>query len=198
MLKKKNSPSIRIMFFIILTLIFILQTGIFAQEGDNNGNWFVRDRAYPFDTIPVTSMVNALDYQKEMTDAYGYAFQLQWTNIGPRPVLSGGYPITGRVASVKYYPNVPGYTQQPGWVYIAGHGGGVWKSEDYGSNFIPISDGLQSLTSGALAFDPTNPNILYYGTGGKVYGYAFNYYGIGVYKSTDAGQNWSGPYRNGF
>ncbi|MCI0450497.1 MAG: T9SS type A sorting domain-containing protein [Chlorobi bacterium] len=184
----------------ILFFVVLLQSEVFAQEGENDGSWFFRDRAYPYDTIPVTSMVNALEYAKEITDEYGYALPapLQWTSIGPRPYFYGGNPLAGRVACVRYYPNVPGFTQHPDWVYIAGHGGGVWKSTDGGANFNPITDALESQTSGSLAFDPNNPNILYYGTGGNVSNFQFNYYGIGVYKSTDAGQTWNGPYRTGF
>ena len=198
---QKNNISIifRFLFPEILILILLLQPGIFAQEGDNTGNWFVRDRAYPFDTIPVTSFVNALDYQEDLSEQLGYTLPspLQWTSIGPRPYIYSGTKA-GRVTCVQYYPKVYGYTEHPEWIYITGHGGGVWKSTNNGINFEPITDALQNLTSGAIAFDPNNPNIMYYGTGGNVYGYAFNYDGIGVYKSTDAGQNWNGPYRTGF
>jgi hypothetical protein len=170
-----------------------------AQEGDNNGKWFFEQRVYPYDTMPMTSYVNALEYQKDLTDNLGFTLSapLQWTSIGPTPYLYGGEK-TGRITCVQYYPKVPGYTEHPDWIYLTAHGGGVWRSTNGGTSFNPLTDNLGCLTSGAIAFDPNNPNIIYYGTGGSVYGFQYNYGGIGVYKSTDAGLTWSGPYKQGF
>ncbi|MFO0838134.1 MAG: hypothetical protein U1D55_06365 [Phycisphaerae bacterium] len=68
--------------------------------------------------------------------------------------------------------------------------GGIWYSADGGLTWTPVNDDLPNLAICALAIDPTNPNILYAGTGeGLFNGDAIG--GAGVYKSTDGGASWS-------
>ena len=67
--------------------------------------------------------------------------------------------------------------------------GGVWETHNSGVNWTPKSDDQASLAIGAVAFAPSNPSIIYAGTGepnggGDVYG------GDGLLKSTDGGASW--------
>ena len=95
---------------------------------------------------------------------------MQWRLIGP---FRGG-----RVTSVC------GVASQPSIYYIGTPGGGVWKTEDAGRVWTPIFDAEHVASIGALAVAPSNPNVIYVGTGEQTPG-------NGVYKSTDAGATWT-------
>ncbi|MEJ0006237.1 MAG: hypothetical protein WDM77_07590 [Steroidobacteraceae bacterium] len=71
-------------------------------------------------------------------------------------------------------------------VYIGTDSGGVWKSTDGGTHWVPLSDHTALLGIGALALDPSNSNVIYAGTGGD-YGF---YFEAGIIKSTDGGATW--------
>lgn len=101
---------------------------------------------------------------------------LRWRNVGP----SRG----GRVTAYA------GVRQQPNVFYMGATGGGVWKSEDYGLTWVPISDGQISTGSiGWIEVAPSNPNIVWVGTGSAAIR-SNVIIGRGVYKSTDAGKTW--------
>ncbi|HEX7050141.1 MAG TPA: hypothetical protein VF188_08080 [Longimicrobiales bacterium] len=101
---------------------------------------------------------------------------LEYRMIGP----SRG----GRVTAVA------GHRAQPSTFYMGSTGGGVWKTTDYGRNWENISDGyFQTASIGAIRVAPSNPDIIYVGTGSD--GIRSNIItGRGVYKSTDAGETW--------
>jgi photosystem II stability/assembly factor-like uncharacterized protein len=69
-------------------------------------------------------------------------------------------------------------------------GGGVWKTDDAGATWIPISDGFFETGSiGAIRVAPSDPDLVYVGTGSD--GIRSNVIdGRGVYKSSDAGESW--------
>ena len=71
-------------------------------------------------------------------------------------------------------------------LYLSTAGGGVWKSFDAGAGWEPITDALGSTAIGALAMDPSNPDILYIG-----FGDPFDVRQPGLTRSTDAGATWS-------
>jgi len=75
--------------------------------------------------------------------------------------------------------------------YMGNTGGGVWKTEDAGQYWTNISDGhFGTGTIGAIAVAPTNPNIVYVGTGEHAVRGVMTSSGDGFYKSTDAGKTW--------
>jgi photosystem II stability/assembly factor-like uncharacterized protein len=99
---------------------------------------------------------------------------LQWRNIGP---FHGG-----RVASVT------GAIGQPGVFYIGTPLGGIWKTTSAGVTWYPIFDQIPEVDSvGAIQVAPSDPNIVYAGSGDSVAGSDGN----GMYKSTDAGKTWT-------
>ena len=75
--------------------------------------------------------------------------------------------------------------------YVGAASGGVWKTVDGGATFTPIFDGQGSLSTGALALDPRDSNILYVGTGeASPGGGSVTYPGDGVWKTLDGGATW--------
>jgi photosystem II stability/assembly factor-like uncharacterized protein len=101
---------------------------------------------------------------------------MQWRNIGP---FRGG-----RALAAAGVPSVPGL------FYFGAAAGGVWKTIDYGATWKPIFDSQTNPSIGAIAVAPSNPNVIYVGTGeGALRGDIT--YGDGVFKSTDAGKTWT-------
>src|SRR6204780_3871023 len=102
---------------------------------------------------------------------------LVWRDVGP---MRGG----------RSY-GVAGHADQPDTFYFGSVGGGVWKTENSGRTWVPISDeGIPIGSIGAIAVAPSNPDIIYVGTGEPDIR-AQHSYGIGMFKSTDAGKTWS-------
>lgn len=95
---------------------------------------------------------------------------LQWRLLGS---FRGG-----RVSAVA---GVPG---DPNTYYFGTPGGGIWETTDAGRVWTPIFDKVHIASIGALAIAPSDPKIIYAGTGEQTSG-------RGVYKSTDAGKTWS-------
>ncbi len=101
---------------------------------------------------------------------------LVWRDVGP---MRGGRTF-----------GVAGHADQPDTFYMGSVGGGVWKTENSGRTWFPISDsGIPIGSIGAIAVAPSNANVVYVGTGESDIR-SQNSYGIGMYKSTDAGKTW--------
>jgi hypothetical protein len=100
---------------------------------------------------------------------------LRWRMIGP---FRGGRTVAAS--------GVPG---QPNVFYIAANNGGVWKSTDAGRVWKPIFDDQATGSIGALAVAPSDPRIIYVGSGEGLQRPDLSV-GDGIYKSTDAGQSW--------
>src|SRR4051794_36351569 len=94
---------------------------------------------------------------------------MRWRLVGPHRA--------GRVTAVA---GIPG---RPSLYYMATPGGGVWKTTSGGTVWEPIFDAARVSSVGALALAPSNPEVIYVGTGEETEG-------DGVYKSTDGGRTW--------
>ena len=101
---------------------------------------------------------------------------LQWRSLGP---YRGGIVET-----------VAGVASEPNRYYMGAGGGGVWETDDYGNDWKNISDKyFKSNNIGAIAVAPSNPKIIYVGTGNPAFRNTF-LTGDGMYKSTDGGKTW--------
>ncbi|HVA64554.1 MAG TPA: hypothetical protein VNF74_12580 [Terriglobales bacterium] len=100
---------------------------------------------------------------------------LHWRDIGP---MRGGRDVA-----------VAGVASQPDTFYFGSVGGGVWKTVNAGRTWNPIFDAEPVQSIGAIAVAPSNPDIVYVGTG-EADIRSENSYGDGMYKSTDAGKTW--------
>jgi photosystem II stability/assembly factor-like uncharacterized protein len=91
--------------------------------------------------------------------------------------------MSGRISAIEGV-NLDGKT-----IYVGTAGGGIWKSTNAGASFKPVFDKhCQSI--GAIAIDQKNPKVIYAGTGESNMRNSVSI-GDGLYKSTDAGENWT-------
>jgi len=74
-------------------------------------------------------------------------------------------------------------------IYVGSASGGVWKSVDGGTTFKAIFDKQPSLSIGAVAIDPSNPQTVWVGTGESWVRNSVSV-GTGIYRSRDGGENW--------
>ena len=93
-------------------------------------------------------------------------------------------PVGNRLTSVV---SIPG---QPNIYYVGAASGGIWKTIDGGVHWEPIFDSQPVSSIGALAIAPSNPNIVWAGTG-EPWIRSHISVGEGIYKSTDAGKTWT-------
>ena len=82
-----------------------------------------------------------------------------------------------------------GVLNNPNLYYMGTAGGGVWKTQDSGSTWEPISDGYFGGSIGAIAVSESDENIIYVGEGEQTLRGNVSS-GHGMWKSTDAGETW--------
>ena len=100
---------------------------------------------------------------------------MKWRMIGPH---RGGRTV-----------GATGIPHQPNIFYIGVNNGGVWKTTDYGRTWFPIFDGQSTGSIGTITVAPSNPDIIYVGSGEGLHRPDLST-GNGIYKSTDAGKTW--------
>ncbi len=167
--------------------------GGWGDLSDLRRDWYWNQRAYPLDTIPPDANIKALAYVSSQMEAQSQ--EQTWQELGPGPIQGGAIgifqcqgedcamwrgPTTGRIKVITFNP------QNPSIVYVATAGGGIWKTTDGGTSYVPLTDDQPSQAFHSLVLDPLNPNIIYAGTG-EIGGL----YGVGILKSTDGGANWT-------
>src|SRR5262245_52192369 len=101
--------------------------------------------------------------------------EMRWRDIGPTRA--------GRARALAGVPS------QPNTFYAGFDNGGLWRSTDYGANWVPLFDDQSTGSIGAIAVAPANPNVIYVGTGAGIIRPDLAI-GDGMYKSTDAGRTW--------
>src|SRR5438105_5138376 len=81
----------------------------------------------------------------------------QWTNLGPAPLPDGPLRLanSGRVSSIAVDPR-----DRLHWLIGVGNGG-VWETRDGGTTWAPLTDDAPTLAVGAVAFAPSDSNIIY-------------------------------------
>jgi photosystem II stability/assembly factor-like uncharacterized protein len=131
-----------------------------------NGIIFAAVLSFIFGALPVRAQqIPASAYQ-----------EMRWRNVGP---YRGGR--TRALSGVASQPNV---------FYMGGVDSGVWKSDNYGDTWTPIFDDQDTGSIGAIAVAPSDPNIIYVGSGEGLPRPDLAV-GDGIYKSSDAGKTWT-------
>jgi IPT/TIG domain-containing protein/dockerin type I repeat protein/Ig-like domain-containing protein/PKD domain-containing protein len=142
------------------------------------------DPALPIDLTRRSDAIRAMEHQ--VPTRPGNVPFPGWMPLGPSPVPNGQTqqfpnvaPVSGRSTCVVVDPT------NSNKVYLGTAQGGVWRTLDGGATWTPIFDAAQSLAIGALALAPSNPTILYVGTG-EPNNSADSYFGVGVYRIDNA------------
>ncbi|MEP6998180.1 MAG: sialidase [Betaproteobacteria bacterium] len=106
------------------------------------------------------------------------------SGIGIRNI--GSATMSGRIAAVAGRLNDDGKAT----LFVGTASGGVWRSLDGGTTFKPVFDRQSVQSIGAVALDPSRPNIVWAGTG-EAWTRNSASIGDGIYKSTDNGDSWT-------
>jgi photosystem II stability/assembly factor-like uncharacterized protein len=155
-------------------------------------SWFWQQRALPGTRVPEET------YRRAVLRAASMETALQsrdggdrptWDSLGPAPLPGvsmfgdGTLTASGRALSVEVHPT-------DARVLLLGTAqGGIWRSNNGGQHFVSVADNLPSLAIKVIRFAPSNPAIVYAGSGephSKT-----SIFGMGVFKSEDAGLTWS-------
>jgi len=150
-----------------------------AEESDAPSDYFYRQRAMADGTIPsdrIAAAVEQLQFERALAEQQLTTSSPQdWVPIGP-------YAIGGRVNAI-----VAGLYGAP--AYLGSANGGVWRSEDGGFTWLPLTDRLGLSSIGSLALNPLNANTVWCGTG-DANATLDGYDGTGLYVSRDGGTSW--------
>lgn len=142
-------------------------------------DYFYAQRSYPYGKIDYAAHQTAARAFKERTAQMRASSVVAWQYAGPNN-------IGGRISDIEMHP-----TNQ-NIAYIAASSGGVFKTTDGGTTWVPIFDNNESMSMGDIALAASNPDIIYVGTGEANGGSgSLTYDANGVYKSTDAGATWT-------
>ncbi|MDT5157876.1 MAG: hypothetical protein QOH51_2233 [Acidobacteriota bacterium] len=136
--------------------------------------WISARAAWPAREAPIRALVQERELaRKTLPPSPGTS---QWEPVGPTN-------IGGRMTSIVCHPKFPER------IWAGAAGGGVWFSPDAGQSWQSQWYSQDVLNVGSLAIDPTNPDIIYCGTGEANLS-ADSYPGVGIYQTTDAGKTW--------
>lgn len=145
-----------------------------SEARDND--WFMLQRVYPNNDIAPGRYDVAREAVRAMQSVWTESGQPVWQPAGPTN-------IGGRITSLALHP------VNTNIIYAGAAAGGVWKSENGGATWTNIFN--ESPSTGSLLLDPTNPDVVYVGTGESNPGGVAIYPGNGIWRSTDAGQSWT-------
>jgi photosystem II stability/assembly factor-like uncharacterized protein len=149
-------------------------------------DWFFRQRAHPYGDIPQAARARGFGQATAMQAAARAALEGESDLVRGRASWQAAGPgnIGGRVTALEVHPTRPN-------VYFAGAAdGGVLRSTDAGVTWEALTDQLPALSVGAIAIDPSDPDVIYVGTG-EANAAADNYAGDGIYRSSDGGDTWT-------
>ncbi len=127
-------------------------------------------------SLLLSIIIFAQDEEKKDSTLEQIVSGLKWRNIGPAFT-------SGRIADFAVNP------QNYAEYYVAAASGHIWKTTNDGITFEPVFDHYGAYSIGCLAIDPTNPYVVWAGTGENNHQRALGY-GDGIYKTTDGGKSW--------
>ena len=167
-------------------LCFIIGWMVLLQPGRGHdapampNDWFVMQRAFPFGEINYEARAMAWEQAQQIREE-----GLIHKNREEGWVFSGPLNIGGRISAVALHPS------DIQTIYAGTASGGVFRSEDGGESWTPVFNDAMSLSIGDVAIAPSDPSVIYVGTGeANAGGGSLAYDGNGVYRSDDGGSAW--------
>ena len=139
--------------------------------------YFALIRSFPDASLDMAAYNQMLNYATFDFSQAKSSSTLSWQQEGPTN-------IGGRITCLKIHP-----TNQ-NIIFAGCPGGGLFKTTNAGATWIPVFDDQPFLSISCITFDPTNPSIMYVGTGDPDIPFT-SLIGNGVYKSTDGGISWN-------
>ncbi len=140
-------------------------------------DWFFLQRSFPYSEINYQARHAGWQQAQAMRD--------QHSERGEGWVFEGPLNTGGRISALAMHP------ADIQTIYAGAASGGIFKSGDGGSSWIPIFDEEVNLSIGDIAIADSDPSVLYVGTGeANAGGGSMAYDGYGIYKSDDGGMNW--------
>ena len=147
-----------------------------TTQDETPHDFMFMQRAYPTGEIKSDAYSNAIGWKKE---------QQQRSNAAVLWEFAGPTNVGGRITDIEI-PN-----DQAETYYVGTASGGVFKTTDGGSNWLPIFDDQEILSIGDIEISENNTETIWVGTGEvNAGGGSLAYDGNGVFKSTNAGITW--------
>ena len=181
--KVVEMKNISIYFFIIscITLAITVNSSshrISLTEAEQTPNdWFFLQRSFPYPEINYEARQHAWEQSRDARQ--------QTAERGEGWVSKGPENIGGRISAIAMHPS------DMQTIYAGAASGGIFKSTDQGGSWTPVFDDALSLSIGDIAIAPSDPDIIWVGTGeANAGGGSMSYDGFGIYKSSDAGATW--------
>jgi len=134
--------------------------------------------------MPPDYLMRAVDAKKRLALRGGPKSPFSWSYLGPKN-------FGGRIRAIIVHPT------DSNIMWVGSCGGGIWKTTNGGTTWNPLDDFLPGMSISCMVLDPTNPNILYAGTGegffeteeGSTNTACIR--GAGIFKSIDGGATWA-------
>ena len=186
-------------FAVVLVAVAPSVSGAQVEEQREAGfdvrrEWMEKLRAYPFGEYtqnPVyaarAAALSALRAPSSVKSGTLSSIQVApWRSVGPFGFQTSGFYGSspnadgGRIRAIAIHPT------NPSIVYAGSASGGVWRTNNGGATWTPLTDNQCSLNTGSIAIDPVNPNIVYVGTGEPTQSF-----GCGLLRSFDGGTSWT-------
>ncbi len=172
---------------VLAVAVLLLITGLAVKKYDGREaggevpgfDYFYAQRAFPYGKI---------DYEahRQAAASYVHSAAVRRNTLSATWQFAGPSNIGGRISDIEMHP------ADQNIAYLAASSGGVFKTTDAGVSWFPIFDTEVSLSMGDIALAPSNPDIVYVGTGEANGGSgSLTYDANGVYKSTDGGLTWT-------
>lgn len=125
-----------------------------------------------------------------LATALAFAPAAAWAQQTPDPFRELTFRPIGPAVMGGRIHDVQALSDDPSIVYVAAATGGIWKSTNHGTTWTPIFDHEATSAFGVLAIAPSDPKVLWAGTGEQNNRQSSSW-GDGVYRSTDAGASWT-------
>ncbi len=176
-----------------------LNTDIKGKKRFKRWEWFYENRVYPTGLMPDEN-INFLEWQQlhkylSSTHTKASRYNANWVSLAPNqiPEPSDEFTITGtgRINCIEFHPT------NPDILWIGASQGGIWKTTDNGQSWVCLTNDMPLNRISHIAVDPNHPDTLYIASGDVryfglnvvAYGHT-RHYEMGIFKTTDGGQNW--------